>query len=125
VYELTVTLGFAAAHNLKNFRGPCEELHGHNWKVEVSVAGDRLDEAGMVLDFGVLKKTAREVLDQLDHKYLNNLAPFKHLSPSSELIAKFIWDSLAARLADAPARLVRVTAWESDTARVSYLGPAK
>lgn len=122
MYELTVTSKFAAAHNLVNFEGPCENLHGHNWKVEVTVSGSETDAAGMVVDFGELKKMTNSILDELDHNYLNDLPAFKGCSPSSENIARHIYDRLAGMLKDR-ARVVKVTAWESDTARVSYLGP--
>ncbi len=122
MYELTVISKFAAAHNLVNFQGPCENLHGHNWKVEVTVAGSETDQAGMVVDFGELKKMTAAVLDDLDHSYLNELEAFKGRSPSSENIARHIFDRLTGMLEDR-ARVVRVTAWESDTARVAYLGP--
>ena len=122
MYELTVISKFAAAHNLINFQGPCENLHGHNWKVEVTVAGSEMDAAGMVLDFGELKKMTNTILDELDHNYLNELPAFKGCSPSSENIARHIYDRLTGML-PAGTRVVKVTAWESDTARVSYLGP--
>jgi 6-pyruvoyltetrahydropterin/6-carboxytetrahydropterin synthase len=122
VYELTVTGKFAAAHNLKNFQGPCESLHGHNWKVEVTVAGTELDQAGMVIDFGEIKRMTGIILADLDHTYLNELGLFEGQSPSSENIARHIYHRLEEMLGGR-ARVVRVTAWESDTSRVSYLGP--
>ena len=122
MFELTVVSKFAAAHNLVNFQGPCENLHGHNWRVEVTVSGSRMDQAGMVIDFGELKKMTNSILDELDHRYLNELPVFKDCSPSSENIAVHIFDRLKEMLGGR-ARVVKVTAWESDTARVSYLGP--
>jgi len=123
LYELTVTTGFAAAHALHNFQGKCENLHGHNWKVEVTVRGAKLDQAGMVIDFARLKGLTNAVLDELDHTNLNDLPAFKEVSPSSENIARLIFDSLAGRLEEPGVDLVRVTAWESETSRASYLGP--
>jgi len=122
VYELTVTGTFAAAHNLKNFQGPCESLHGHNWKVEVTVAGSELDQAGMVIDFGEIKRLTGSILQDLDHTYLNELSAFRGRSPSSENIAHHVFHRLEEMLGGR-ARVVKVTAWESDTARVCYLGP--
>lgn len=123
MFELTVTSHFAAAHALKNFEGPCESLHGHNWKVEVTVVGQDLDEAGMVVDFGQLKKMTNQALDELDHSYLNELEAFKDQSPSSENIARHLFDRLSRDLNGPGLKVVRVTAWESETSRVSYLGP--
>ena len=122
MYELTVTGSFAAAHNLKNFQGPCESLHGHNWKVEVTVAGTELNQAGLVIHFGEIKRMTGSILADLDHTYLNELGFFEGRSPSSENIASHIFHRLEEMLGD-QARVVRVTAWESDSARVSYLGP--
>jgi len=120
MYELKVVSRFAAAHNLRNFYGKCEDLHGHNWKVEVYVTADRLDEAGLVLDFGAIKKHLNEVLDGLDHKYLNELEFFKENNPSSENIARYIFERLAPRINGDSARLARVSAWESETSCAAY-----
>ena len=76
MYELTITTQFGSAHQLRNFGGKCEDLHGHNWKVEVSVKGERLDETGLLLDFALIKKAAKEIIDRLDHKFLNELDYF-------------------------------------------------
>jgi 6-pyruvoyltetrahydropterin/6-carboxytetrahydropterin synthase len=121
MYELKVTSRFAAAHNLRNFYGKCEDLHGHNWFVEVYVAADGLDDAGLVLDFGVIKKHLKDVLELIDHKYLNDLDYFKANNPSSENIAKFIYENLAPHVENDKVKLTRVSAWESDNACASYL----
>ena len=84
MYHLTILTHFAAAHNLLNYQGDCENLHGHNWRVEVTVTATELDDAGLGIDFKILKKHSNEVMDYLDHKYLNDLDAFKGLSPSSE-----------------------------------------
>lgn len=120
MYELKVIGHFAAAHNLRDFYGKCEDLHGHNWKVEVYVTAEELDQAGLVMDFGVIKKNLAGVLDTLDHKYLNELEFFKENNPSSENIARYIFENLAPEISRGPARLTRVSAWESETARASY-----
>lgn len=123
MYEVKILTHFAAAHGLRNFHGKCEALHGHNWKVEVTVRGAELDKAGMLVDFALLKKLTDRVMEELDHKHLNELDPFAELSPSSENIARYIWDRLTEMM-DAPgAELVRVDCWESETSRASYLGP--
>lgn len=123
MYELTILTKFAAAHNLLNYQGACEALHGHNWKVEVTVRGSKMDEAGMVIDFGELKKMTRSIVDdELDHTYLNEFPAFEGRSPSSERIAKYIFDRLAEMLQDRPVTVRKVVAWESDNALVAYLG---
>lgn len=121
LYELKVIDHFSAAHQLRRFHGECENLHGHNWKVEVCVASYSLDEKGMVLDFRVVKKHTKEVLSRLDHKFLNELTMFRDQNPSAENIARYIAEELGARL-DTPERWVTsVTAWESETACVTYV----
>ena len=121
MYELKVASHFAAAHNLRNFNSRCENLHGHNWLVEVYVTSDRLDDTGLVMDFGDVKKELAIVLDELDHKYLNELDHFKEVNPSSEHIAKFIYDRLAPKIDCGPIRLRRVSAWESENSRAAYI----
>ena len=90
MFELTIITHFAAAHQLRDFSGPCENLHGHNWKIEVSVASDILNEAGIVVDFAVIKKKTAAIIKELDHCFLNELDHFKDHNPSSENIAQYI-----------------------------------
>jgi 6-pyruvoyltetrahydropterin/6-carboxytetrahydropterin synthase len=121
-YELKIVTHFAAAHQLKMVARKCENLHGHNWKVEVRVVGDELDEAGILMDFGVLKKHVAEVMDTLDHKFLNETDLFDDACPpSSENIARYIARYLDDRLADTPARVSCVSAWESENACATYI----
>lgn len=120
MYRLTIQSHFAAAHNLINYQGDCENLHGHNWKVEVSVAARELDRAGLGIDFKVLKKETLQALDLLDHKYLNQVPPFTEISPSSENIARFLFETLAQRLEDGNVTMERVNVWESENACASY-----
>jgi 6-pyruvoyltetrahydropterin/6-carboxytetrahydropterin synthase len=120
MYELKIVTDFSAAHRLNNFYGKCESLHGHNWKVEVFLRGDRLDEAGLVKDFGVVKAKAREVLGELDHQYLNDLPAFREQNPSSENLARYLFERLAAALNDDHVQVSRVSVWESDTSCASY-----
>jgi len=120
MYHLTIQTHFAAAHNLLHYQGECENLHGHNWKVDITVATENLDKAGLGIDFKILKKHAKKIMGILDHKYLNDLEPFKELSPSSEHIAKFIFDSLVADLQGFDVVVERITVWESDNACASY-----
>jgi 6-pyruvoyltetrahydropterin/6-carboxytetrahydropterin synthase len=121
MYELKIISKFSAAHQLREFKGKCEHLHGHNWKVEVYITGERVGEDGMLMDFGLIKKSATEVLNRLDHQFLNELEPFTSLNPSSENIARYIYESLAQEINNGNARVSKVTAWESDTASASYM----
>ncbi len=113
---------FAAAHNLRDYGGKCEALHGHNWGVEVSVRADSVGEGGMVLDFRILKEETEEILKTLDHKYLNDLPYFQKEEPTSENIARYIYEALAERLRRYHLTPYKVTAWESEGAGASYLG---
>ncbi|KIX13185.1 6-carboxytetrahydropterin synthase QueD [Dethiosulfatarculus sandiegensis] len=121
MYELTVLGKFAAAHSLRNFKGKCEDLHGHNWKIEVVVTGTELDKADLLMDFGDLKALMNQALDRLDHKYLNELPPFDQLNPSSEQIAKHLFSTIAQGL-PSQVTMKSVSAWESDNAKATYLG---
>jgi 6-pyruvoyltetrahydropterin/6-carboxytetrahydropterin synthase len=123
MYELKIITDFSAAHRLENFYGKCESLHGHNWKVEVFLLGDRLDDAGLVRDFGVVKGKTREVLAELDHTYLNDLPAFRQQNPSSENLARYLYERLGAALNGDGVRVSRVSIWESDTSCASYFEP--
>ena len=120
MYRLRIYTHFAAAHNLINYEGDCENLHGHNWKVEVVVATENLDKAGLGLDFKILKAKTNAILDTLDHKYLNDLEPFKTISPSSEHIARYLYDELCESFKDEDVEVDLVNVWESDNACASY-----
>lgn len=122
VYALTVRTSFAAAHRLREYEGNCERLHGHNWRVEVTVESETLDSRGMALDFRVMKTALADLLSGLDHKYLNEIAPFDEVNPSSEHIARYVFDGMEGKI-PAPARISRVTVWESDDARAEYSRP--
>jgi 6-pyruvoyltetrahydropterin/6-carboxytetrahydropterin synthase len=122
MFELKIITQFAAAHRLLNFQGKCEQLHGHNWKVEVFVRADRLDSAGLVRDFGEIKTITQEFLNRLDHHYLNELSPFKEENPSSEHIARYLFQELSRRLNDDRAQVSKISVWESDSACATYLG---
>ena len=123
MYELKIVSQVAAAHQLREFQGKCEQLHGHNWKIEVYVTGDTLGEDGLLIDFGLIKKDTKKVLEELDHKFLNELEPFKEENPSSENIARYIYESLSQTLNNDAIRVSKVTAWESDTACATYMEP--
>lgn len=120
MYRLTIYTHFSAAHNLMHYQGDCENLHGHNWKVEVTVAAKELDKAGLGIDFKILKKETKKVLGTLDHKYLNELVPFIDLSPSSENISRFLFEELGKVLNSENVQIDKVTVWESDNACATY-----
>ena len=122
MYEITVYSHFSGAHRLRYLHGKCEELHGHNWKVEATVASRRLGKEGMIIDFGVLKQKMEKVLKHLDHTFLNDLAYFSGIEPSSENIAKYVFDRLKSELKGQPGILKKVSAWESETSRATYFG---
>ena len=121
MYELTVTRDFSAAHFLRNYHGKCVRLHGHNCKVRLVVRGSQLDAAGMVVDFGVMKRMLDQVLQTLDHRCLNELAAFSELSPSCENLARYVFDECTQHLAAGkyltPAR---VEVFETETNKVAY-----
>lgn len=121
MYELKIISNFAAAHQLRALRGGCERLHGHNWKVEVYVQGNTLGEDGLLVDFGEIKQETKNILDALDHRFLNELGSFARLEPSSENIARHIYEALAGIFNDSRVSISRVSAWESETACASYV----
>jgi 6-pyruvoyltetrahydropterin/6-carboxytetrahydropterin synthase len=120
MYEVKIVAQFAAAHRLENFHGKCEALHGHNWKVEVFLVGQTLDRAGLLMDFGVVKARTKEVLEEVDHQYLNELAAFRDRNPSSENLARYLYERLEAIFNQDGVTVRRVNVWESDTSCASY-----
>ena len=120
MFELKVINHFAGAHQLKMVAKKCENLHGHNWKIEVRVTGDRLNDAGVVMDFGEIKQHVSEIMKSLDHKFLNDLECFQDGNPSSENIAKYIAESMQEKITESDIRVASVTAWESDDACATY-----
>lgn len=120
MYQLKILTSFAAAHNLINYQGDCENLHGHNWRVEVTVSALRLDIAGLGIDFKILKAETNKLLKTLDHKYLNELSPFIDISPSSENIARYLYKELGNLFNNDTITVNLVSVWESDFACASY-----
>jgi 6-pyruvoyltetrahydropterin/6-carboxytetrahydropterin synthase len=111
---------FSAAHQLRGYKGKCEKLHGHNWKVQAFVSAGKLNEIDIAIDFHDLKAMLKETISTLDHAFLNYLFPFTEKNPSSENIAKWIYDVLKKRLNSEHVYLSAVTVWESDTASATY-----
>ncbi len=120
MYELTVEVGFSAAHQLRGYKGNCENMHGHNWRVQINIAAGRLNDIDIAMDFREVKHIAREVILPLDHAFLNEVFPFTEKNPSSENIAKWIYDSLKKKINGDDLRVAGVTVWESDSASASY-----
>ncbi|OQY17274.1 MAG: 6-carboxytetrahydropterin synthase QueD [Desulfobacteraceae bacterium 4572_35.1] len=120
MYTLKIITNFAAAHNLMNYDGDCENLHGHNWKVEVMVKARELDNSGLGIDFKILKAQTKKLLATLDHKYLNELPPFVTISPSSENISRYLFLELEKIINCDNVTVDSVNVWESDNACASY-----
>lgn len=119
MYTLSVESDFSAAHQLREYKGKCENLHGHNWRVCLNVEGAKLNAIGLLIDFGDLKAILGDCLRQLDHTNLNILSPFDVENPTSENLARWISETVAARLPDA-VRVAGVTVWESDKCSATY-----
>ena len=122
MFELKIRTHFAAAHQLTMVAKKCENLHGHNWHIEVRVIGEKLDRAGVLMDFGELKKHIADIMVTLDHHFLNDLEVFSEaFPPSSENIAIYIADQLQKKITHPGVRVSRVSAWESDNSCATYI----
>jgi 6-pyruvoyltetrahydropterin/6-carboxytetrahydropterin synthase len=122
MYDIFIKTHFAGAHHLRDYPGDCEKPHGHNWKVDVTVRAIELDQCCMGIDFKVLKKTVKEVIDKLDHNDLNTLPAFQEKNPSSEHIAEFIFAEVKALLSSDRYSLYSVRVMETDTQGLTYYG---
>lgn len=123
MYEVTVEDSFAAGHYLRNYKGKCENPHGHNYKVRVTLRGAELDKAGLLLDFKDLKEVMRHVIERLDHQMLNDIEPFKALNPSAENLARYFYEQASSRLQSLTQGRVAVrdvTIWETDSTTARY-----
>ncbi len=121
MFEVTIEETFAAGHALRNYRGKCENVHGHNYRCQVTVEGEQLDSIGLLVDFVELKRVVHSVLDRLDHQWLNDYPPFNVLNPSAENIARYIYDEIHQGLSvKEGVRLAFVKLWETDTASAIY-----
>lgn len=121
MFKAKVIDTFSAAHSLRGYRGDCERLHGHNYRVEVTVSSRELDSMGVVMDFRELKQLVKGILAGLDHRYLNEIEPFREQNPSAENIARHIFTSLSPSI-EKPLKLHEVVVWENDTCCVSFSG---
>ena len=121
MFEVTIEETFAAGHALRNYRGKCENVHGHNYRCQVTISGTELDSVGLLVDFVELKKVVHVVLDRMDHQWLNDFPPFDVLNPSAENMAKYIYDQVSTGLhAQKGVRVGAVRLWETDTASATY-----
>lgn len=119
-YELSIRTYFAAAHQLKGYEGVCENLHGHNWKVEVFITADKLNDIGIAIDFKLLKNKTDSILSSLDHKNLNQIPPFDNMNPSSENIARWLYQKLSETLKGYDVKISKVCVWETDKYCAAY-----
>jgi 6-pyruvoyltetrahydropterin/6-carboxytetrahydropterin synthase len=121
MFEVTIEETFAAGHALRNYHGKCENVHGHNYRCQVTVEGEQLDSVGLLVDFVELKRVVHSVLDRLDHQWLNEFPPFDVLNPSAENIARYIYEEVSKGLGPKETtRLAFVKLWETDTASAIY-----
>jgi len=120
MFEVSVEQSFAAGHALRNYHGKCENVHGHNYKVRITVAGERLDTTGLLVDFVEVKRLMGTVIDYLDHRFINDLPPFDEINPSAENIAKYFYDRVQEGLNDDGVRISEVKVWETDTSSAVY-----
>jgi len=123
MFEVTVEAGFSSGHYLRNYHGRCENPHGHNYKVRVTLVGAALDATGLLLDFKMLKQVMRPVIDRIDHQMLNDLEPFTTLNPSAENLAHYFYQQTNQQLSGMTAGRVRVkdcTIWETDTTSATF-----
>jgi 6-pyruvoyltetrahydropterin/6-carboxytetrahydropterin synthase len=120
MYEVTIIKSFSAAHLLAEIGGKCEELHGHNFKVEITVGAPDLNSEEILIDFRLVKKWLKDIIDQMDHQHLNDLPFFKGKNPSSENIAYFVYKKMQNTVAESGVKMLRVKVWESESAAVTY-----
>jgi 6-pyruvoyltetrahydropterin/6-carboxytetrahydropterin synthase len=121
MFEIAVEQTFAAGHALRNYKGKCENVHGHNFRVQVVMEGERLDETGLLVDFIDVKDAMRSIIDRLDHVFLNDIAPFDVKNPSAENIAEYFYQEMARGLrSSVPVRIREVKVWETDIQSATY-----
>jgi 6-pyruvoyltetrahydropterin/6-carboxytetrahydropterin synthase len=127
MFEASVEETFAAGHALRGYHGKCENVHGHNYRVRVLVAGEELDAAGLLIDFVDLKQILRRIIERLDHQFLNDVPPFDELNPSAENMARYFHQEMTRQLDGAarpnPVRVAEIKIWETDTATATYRLP--
>src|SRR3990172_3042573 len=120
MFEISVEYSFAAGHALRGYKGKCENVHGHNYKVQVTVAGEQLNASGLLVDFVDLRAAIQSIVDRLDHRFLNDLAPFDQLNPSAENLARYMCEELQPQVKEQAVRIQSVTVWETDTTSATF-----
>lgn len=124
MYEVMIQAEFSSAHALRNYRGKCENLHGHNWKIEIYVCGKSLDNTGLLVDFKELKTATKKVMDKIDHKVLNEIPPFdKACNPSSENISRYVLEEVGTQINNQNRVVYKVSAWETPSTVATYQIP--
>jgi 6-pyruvoyltetrahydropterin/6-carboxytetrahydropterin synthase len=122
MFQVSVEETFSSGHALRGYKGKCENTHGHNYRVQVTLEGPQLDHIGLLVDFTHLKEVMRGVIKRLDHQFINDLEPFTTVNPSAENMAKYFYDEVSGKLKDLPpgAKLTDVIIWETDTSMAKY-----
>jgi 6-pyruvoyltetrahydropterin/6-carboxytetrahydropterin synthase len=126
MFEVSAEETFAAGHALRNYHGKCENVHGHNYRVRVTLEGAGLDHAGLLVDFVEIKRVMRAIIEKLDHQFLNDVPPFDKLNPSAENMARYFYEEMAQQLdggREHPVRVAEVKIWETDTSTATYRLP--
>jgi 6-pyruvoyltetrahydropterin/6-carboxytetrahydropterin synthase len=122
MFQVSVEETFSSGHALRGYKGKCENTHGHNYRVQVTLEGPQLDNIGLLVDFTHLKEVMRGVIKRLDHQFINDLEPFTTVNPSAENMAKYFYDEVSGKLKDLPpgAKVTHVIIWETDTSMAKY-----
>lgn len=120
MFELKVESDFAASHNLRGYDGPCERIHGHNWKVVTYITAEKLDKIGIAIDFKTVKAELNKLIDVLDHRNLNDIEPFDKINPTAENLAKYFYFELGSVLNDGNIKVNKIEIWETERASASY-----
>ena len=122
MFQVSVEETFSAGHALRGYKGKCENPHGHNYRVKVTIEGPELDSIGLLVDFTQVKHVIRGIIGGLDHQFINDLEPFRSVNPSAENLAKYFYDETARQLKELPpgAKITEITVWETDTASAQY-----
>ncbi len=120
MFEISVEYSFAAGHALRGYKGKCENVHGHNYKLQVTVAGEELNPTGLLMDFVDLRAAIKTLTERLDHQFLNDLPPFDQLNPSAENIAKYLYEGLQPQVHAQGLQVQAVKVWETDSTSATY-----
>jgi 6-pyruvoyltetrahydropterin/6-carboxytetrahydropterin synthase len=121
MFEISVDYSFASGHALRGYKGKCENVHGHNYKVRVTVAGEKLNATGLLMDFIDLRTAVKQLAERLDHRFMNDIPPFDELNPSAENLAKYFCEGLDPQVREHGMRVASVTVWETDATSATYL----